>query len=348
MAQSPNQSRRAVAFALICVASAAVIALYATVLRPAAAPAVSATAVVHSDPDVIQTVASVPHLLFRSTSLKGGYGQVAIAPLDALDGARIFTDLRCERVHFAAGQGICLSAERAMTASYRLELFDAAYRVSHTMPLGGLPSRARVSRDGLRAALTYFVTGDSYAGAGFSTRTFVVDVAQPEAMTNLETFTVTRDGEPFKSLDFNFWGVTFRQEPGQFYATLASGGETYLIEGDAVTRTARVIREAVECPSLSPDGRRLAFKHLERGVAASWRIAVLDLATGAQVVLPETRSVDDQVEWLDDETIVYGLPDSALASTTMNIWAVRADGSAPPRLLIADAESPAVVRPRAE
>ena len=91
-----------------------------------------------------------------------------------------------------------------------------------------------------------------------------------QAMTDLETFTVTRDGKPFKSVDFNFWGVTFRQEPGLFYATLASGGHTYLIEGDAVARTARVIRDAVECPSLSPDNRRLAFKHLERGVAASW------------------------------------------------------------------------------
>ena len=78
MAETPNQSRRAVAFALICVASAAVIALYATVLRPAAAPAVSATAVVHSDPDVMQTVASVPHLLFRSTSLKRPPRSVAI------------------------------------------------------------------------------------------------------------------------------------------------------------------------------------------------------------------------------------------------------------------------------
>ena len=126
MAQSSKLSRRAGVFALICVASAGVIALYATVLRPAVEPAVSATAIVHSDPDVIQTVAAVPHLLFRSTSLKGGYGQVAIAPLDALDSARIFTSLRCERVHFASGRGVCLSAERSMTASYRLELFDAA------------------------------------------------------------------------------------------------------------------------------------------------------------------------------------------------------------------------------
>jgi hypothetical protein len=349
MADRWTQSRRTTLFALVCVASAGVIALYATVLRPAAEGAVSATTVMHSDPGVIQSIASEPHVLFRSTSLKGGYGQIAMLPLDGLDTARIFTSLECERVYYAAGQGICLSAERSMTTAYRMELFDDQYRVGHAVPLGGLPSRARVSRDGARAALTYFVTGDSYSAAGFSTRTFVIDVAKPDAMANLESFAVTRDGAPFKSVDFNFWGVTFKREPGLFYATLSSGGTKYLVEGDAVARTARVIRDGVECPSLSPDNRRIAFKHLERsGVAASWRIAVLDLTTGEEIVLPETRSVDDQVEWLDDETIIYAMPDTALASSTMNIWAVRADGTAAPRLLIPDAESPAVVRPGAE
>ena len=83
-----------------------------------------------------------------------------------------------------------------------------------------------------------------------------------------------------------------------------------MIEGDVASRTAHVVRDDVECPSLSPDGTRLAFKHRIGGglQAVGWRIHVLDLAKGTEIEVAETRSVDDQVEWLDDETVLYALP----------------------------------------
>ena len=46
--------------------------------------------------------------------------------------------------------------------------------------------------------------------------------------------------------------------------------------------------------------------------------------------------MDDQVEWLDDERILYGRDGS--------IWVVPADGSGHPERLIEGADSPAVVR----
>jgi hypothetical protein len=52
--------------------------------------------------------------------------------------------------------------------------------------------------------------------------------------------------------------------------------------------------------------------------------------------LAETRSVDDQAEWLDDEHVLYGLDES--------IWTVPADGSGAPQLFARRADSPAVVR----
>jgi hypothetical protein len=63
---------------------------------------------------------------------------------------------------------------------------------------------------------------------------------------------------------------------------------------------------------------------------------VLDLATGRETPLAETRSVDDQVEWLDDNRILYGL--------IKDVWVVRADGRGKPRIYVRDALSPAVVR----
>ena len=99
----------------------------------------------------------------------------------------------------------------------------------------------------------------------------------------------------------------------------------------------------MECPSLSPDNTRIAFK--KRIGARSlgwWQIAVLTLDTMAEtLVTTETHSVDDQVEWLDDERVVYHLTGGATAA---DLWAVHVDNRAAPQLLIPAAYSPAVVR----
>ncbi len=70
--------------------------------------------------------------------------------------------------------------------------------------------------------------------------------------------------------------------------------------------------------------------------ADPWRLAVLDLDTMHETLLAETRSVDDQPEWLGEDRVLYGI-DGA-------IWAVHTDGHGRPHRLIADADSPAVVR----
>ena len=54
----------------------------------------------------------------------------------------------------------------------------------------------------------------------------------------------------------------------------------------------------------------------------------------------ETRSVDDQVEWLDNGHVMYHLPSSRGA----DIWVMSTDGTTPPRLHFPLAYSPAVVR----
>ena len=96
-----------------------------------------------------------------------------------------------------------------------------------------------MSADGRFGAVTSFVSGHSYADPGtFSTRTVIIDLARGKELADLEQFAITKDGESFDRADFNFWGVTFVPEQHRFYATLASGEKTYLIEGD-VRRGAR-------------------------------------------------------------------------------------------------------------
>jgi hypothetical protein len=98
-----------------------------------------------------------------------------------------------------------------------------------------------------------------------------------------------------------------------------------------------VIRENVECPALSPDNTRIAFKKRVDSANGPWRFTVLNLKTMRETPLAESRSVDDQAAWLDNDRVLYGYKNA--------IWTVPADGSGHPRLYQPDALSPTVVRP---
>jgi Tol biopolymer transport system component len=135
--------------------------------------------------------------------------------------------------------------------------------------------------------------------------------------------------------------VTFARDGRTFFATMATGGRTYLVQGDLATRRGHALTEGVECPSLSPDETRVAFKQRRPGGAASWTLAVLDLDTLTRTVLPVDAGVDDQPYWLDDQTVAYGAARGGTGedAARQDTWAVAADGGAPPRLLREDAWS---------
>ncbi|MGH8565032.1 MAG: TolB family protein [Gammaproteobacteria bacterium] len=288
-----------------------------------------------------------PLLVFRRTSLDQYNGALGLAPVADPASARFMLALRCERVHMAAGRGVCLTADRGIFTTYGAVLFDRTFNPVAELPLVGAPSRLQVAPDGTLAATTVFVTGHSYATVGFSTRTSIIDLdTRRWLVEDLETFAVRRRDQTLRAADFNFWGVTFMPGARRFYATLGTGGETLLVTGDVDARAVEVIEENVECPSLSPDGRRVAFKHRDGGLTApiTWRLWVLDLETRQRHRLAETRSVDDQVQWLDDERVLYALSGGAKRAAIMDQWVVPADGGGEPRLFVSQAYSAAVVR----
>lgn len=285
-----------------------------------------------------------PHMLFRSTAYGDTYGKVAVVPTDDPKGPRALTPLSCERVDMAGGRGLCLTADRGVVTTYGGSVFDRRFHVTHTFDLPGLPSRTRVAPDGSIAAMTVFVSGDSYAGSSFSTRTIFADLRTGELLGHLEEFTVTSEsGAVIDAVDRNYWGVTFAPNSDTFYATLQTGGKIYLIKGKVSTRRAQVVDDGIECPSLSPDGTRIAYKkRIGSSLQVQWRLHVRDLATGNDVELAEHRNVDDQVEWYDDQHVLYGMPQSQSGTAETNTWVVPADGSGTARLLVPRAWSPSV------
>jgi hypothetical protein len=337
-----NQRNRiwvVVGIAVLCLIAAGgyvLVARHRQVAQAAAAPDVA----VRQDVD---RVAAQPHLTFRNTALGAGYGRVALVPLTDPGGPRAFTQTDCDRVYANPKGAICLIANRGLATTYTSEWLGRDWNPMRNLPLTGLPSRARVSPDGSLAATTTFVFGDSYTNPGqFSTRT-LVSKTDGSGNVDLETFALYVGGKPNAATDRNLWGVTFADDD-RFYATAASGGKTWLVQGTISGARLTAIVEDVECPSLSPDGTRIAFKQHGTLPAGQWRLAVLTLATGARTMLAETHSVDDQTEWLDNGTIVYGRPREGTGSASSDVWTVPADGTGTPKILVSDAWSPSVVR----
>ncbi|MFI8236333.1 TolB family protein [Streptomyces sp. NPDC085866] len=300
--------------------------------RESATPARAAT-------DGTVSLAPGPRLVARSTA-PGSAGHLVSVPAGAPAGKRIVSSLSCARVYASGGNGLCLRLDGGLT-TYQLVVLDTHLHTIREIPLVGVPDRARLSPSGRMAAWTVFVTGDSYNGGRFSTRAGILDTRTQELVPTLEDWTVTVAGKPYRASDRNFWGVTFASDDRHFYATMSTTGHRYLVLGDMATHRLRTLTDHVECPSLSPDGTRIAFKSAHGGdPARGWRLSVLDLATHRVTPLAETRSVDDQAAWTDLHTVAYALPRGRDHS---DVWAVSADGTGTPHVLIPDAESPAAL-----
>jgi hypothetical protein len=283
------------------------------------------------------------HVFFRYNGVDSHYGQLAYALYDHLDQPHFIETLSCDVAHVAGGRGICLAADRGLLTTYAAKLFDAkTFKIIAEFPLKGVPSRCRMSSDGKLAALTVFVSGHSYASVNFTTQTLLIGVDSGRTIADLEQFSVSRDGQPFSNKDFNFWGVTFTPDSRHFYATLSTNQQHLLVKGDIANRSAVVIHENVECPSLSPNASRIAYK--KRFIADGhvlWQLSILDLKTNQETPLNEKRSVDDQLEWLDNNHVLYSLPENATGSSaSTNIWLTSIDGASAPWIFLKKAYSP--------
>lgn len=285
---------------------------------------------------------SGPRIVFRSTEPGAGSGKVASVPLGSPDSERTVSGLACERVYATRKALSCMNPYGTNPVGYRETLYDAHGVATRFWPLPGPPSRTRLSTDSKLAAWTSFVNGESYEGVKFSTQTIITEV-YGTYYGPLDAFTFLVDAKPYTAVDLNYWGVTFADDGNTFYATAASAGRTWLVRGNLRGRTLVALQEGAECPSLSPDGTKVAYKkNLGTVDAPHWTLAVYDIASKAETALPLKGSVDDQAEWLDGKTLLFGLPRGDAGDSA--VYSAPANGSAAETLLIEHAWSPSVVR----
>jgi hypothetical protein len=288
--------------------------------------------------DASQVLAS-PFVMFRTLAPAERSGRVAMVPALTPETTRVFTKLSCARVHYAGGAGICLVEEpqgnQVVHAAY---FFDRTLTHGKRLILAGVPTRARISPDGRRAAITVYGEEEMPGGGErLATNTVLVDLSNGSVFARLREFALEGPGQPAADAALDYSSVAFGTDTDRFFATLSTTSNWYIVSGSLGARRLTIVAEGLASEALSPDGARLAVKRRvgERGF---WQAMVFDVATKAVEPLRHARSIDDQIEWLDRDHIAYH--DATERGT--GIWALAIDGRSEPRLLIPDAYSPAV------
>lgn len=255
-------------------------------------------------------------------------------------GERHITELECTRLDLNEAVGICLSATAGLGGTGRGLLLDPGLNPTLRFNVNR-PDRAATSPDGAVVAWTGFSLGHSYLNPGeFATTTQLISVERSLGVNLQDDFVTYDDGLVVQDISINFWGVTF-VDSDRFYATMGTASGTVIVEGRASNSRMDVVFEDATCPEVSPDGRTIVAKE-RRG--DFMQVVAIDVATGDRRDLGEIRSVEDQVEWADDDTILYALPnpdEGTNSQPVFDVWALDIAPGSTPRMIIPFADSPA-------
>ena len=282
-----------------------------------------------------------PFLMFRLLAPEKAYGRVGMVSSGAEDVTWHVTPLSCARVAYASGRGMCLVEEQvgATLVRHVAYVFDGTFSRKHRIELAGVPIRARVAPDGRLASVTTYAEEESPAGERLAMESVLIDLVIGRVTADLREFALDTAGRDIRG-PIDISSVAFDDDGDRVYATLATAADRYVVSGSASERRLRVLADGFASEALAPEGQRLVVKK-RVGDRGFWQLAILHLPTlTTELLNHQSRSVDDQVEWLDTAHLVY----HDATETVTGIWTLAADGQSGPRLLVADAFSPAVVR----
>jgi hypothetical protein len=334
----PNPT--ALAAALASGAAIAAVTVYLALPEPTP-PATGATTAQAERLRDAHAVIGTPFIMFRTLAPHHAHGRIAMMSLPVSDTSRHITPLSCARLHYAGGAGLCFVEEPAPTGVKHVAYtFDREFARRQRIELTGVPIRARVAPDGRRAAITVYGEEESPAGERLASESIVIDVASGRVLADLRAFSISNENAPLIEGPIDISGVAFVADSNRFFVTVSAGSHQYLMSGAMDTRRLDVLTTGVANEAVSPDGKRLLVKR-RVGDRGYWQLAVLDLETRRELALNQgSRSVDDQVEWLDAAHVVY----HDVTETGTGIWMLPADGKGSPSLLIPDGFSPVVVQ----
>jgi hypothetical protein len=120
-------SRRTLAFLLIaaaCTAATTAYLVHAVRRTHVTAPLGTATGGLPGLLEPGTPLSREPALIFRHSAPDSLDGALGTAPVADPTNVRLVPALRCDRVHMAAGHGICLESDRGVFTTYRAVLFD--------------------------------------------------------------------------------------------------------------------------------------------------------------------------------------------------------------------------------
>jgi hypothetical protein len=163
-----NGRRRVTAFISVTVLLLAVASAYVLHAAGRRSPGAAVTGASRGGEVALDTPGRI---VFRNTTMGPDKDHLATVASTDPGGARTMSRVSCLRFYAAAGTGICLRSRGGLVPSYEAVILDDHLVEGRRIQIDGAPTRARVSPSGRMAAWTVFVSGDSYGGLNFSTRT---------------------------------------------------------------------------------------------------------------------------------------------------------------------------------
>jgi hypothetical protein len=104
--------------------------------------------------------------------------------------------------------------------------------------------------------------------------------------------------------ELNVYEAAFRSEGLYAFAATQGTGRPKIFIVDGERRWSTVTIADARYPAISPDGRWLAYSHMESGV---WNLWLMDLATGATRRIADVPCNQVQASWeSDSKTLLYG------------------------------------------
>jgi hypothetical protein len=318
-------------FALISMAAVACVVLVTAVSGGARAFREAAPA--PASPVAMASITASPHLVYRHTGVDVNYNLTKVAALDRAD-TSAGAGIRCERVSFGAGRGICLQADRGMFTTYKAVVFDRTFTPTSAVSVLNCALPFLLKNATIRS--TSAITSGPMPSPGSSRRECVVIGVTPYVRVDERALLACASG-PCKGGRLQFLGCDVHARQQRLLCVARQRRQDLLSRAISRCASSSCWRRTSSARRYRPTTGR-SCSSAASGPRRTRRFYVMDLATmNARPLASETRFVDDQAS---GSTTATSSTRSAPSSGTSDVWVAPIDDSAPAKIFMPEASSP--------